>query len=207
MNECEGLLGHLERQLGRPDAAPEDLAALVADLPSATVPRGRVLSTWLMERLADVAAHHSGTVPLHGRLFAQWLHYAYPRECPYPHVAGTTSPFRFNIEAEGEEEEALFVTAGEALEYIAQAAALPKGPNVEGGTGETTMWTMDEELVVCRAPVPDQPLATQAFGAARLWILGLFAGMATVSAGVARHLGPMASKSRPSAIDWDRHHV
>merc|ERR1719336_1220857 len=29
---------------------------------------------------------------LHGRLFAQWMHHAYPRECPFPHVSGSTSP-------------------------------------------------------------------------------------------------------------------
>jgi len=25
-------------------------------------------------------------VPLHGRLFTQWLHFAFPHECPYPHI-------------------------------------------------------------------------------------------------------------------------
>lgn len=27
--------------------------------------------------------------PLHGRLFAQWLHYVFPRECPFPHKTGS----------------------------------------------------------------------------------------------------------------------
>ena len=40
------------------------------------------------ERLHQIAESQGGFVPLHGRLFAEWLHYAFPRECPYPHKAG-----------------------------------------------------------------------------------------------------------------------
>ncbi|OLP24478.1 hypothetical protein AK812_SmicGene48940, partial [Symbiodinium microadriaticum] len=29
--------------------------------------------------------------PLHGRLFAQWMHYAFPHECPYPQIAEDAS--------------------------------------------------------------------------------------------------------------------
>merc|ERR1719401_3031441 len=32
----------------------------------------------LVARLEQIAAHHGGLVPLHGRLFAQWMHHAYP---------------------------------------------------------------------------------------------------------------------------------
>merc|ERR1719384_1021376 len=43
-------------------------------------------------RLDDIADRHQGRVPLHGRLFMQWLHHAYPRECSFPHVSGTINP-------------------------------------------------------------------------------------------------------------------
>merc|ERR1719189_1114442 len=43
-------------------------------------------------RLNEIATNHAGLVPLHGRLFAQWLHHAYPRECPFPHTVGTVEP-------------------------------------------------------------------------------------------------------------------
>ena len=36
-----------------------------------------------MEMIAD---KHHGEVPLHGRLFSQWLHYVFPQECPYPQL-------------------------------------------------------------------------------------------------------------------------
>ena len=32
---------------------------------------------------------NQGTVLLHGRLFAWWVHHASPRECPCPHTAGS----------------------------------------------------------------------------------------------------------------------
>merc|ERR1719311_1552987 len=64
----------------------------------------RELPPSLIARLDEIAAEHSGTVPLHGRLFAQWLHHAFPRECPYPHLSGTTNPLNPDEwEAAGEE--------------------------------------------------------------------------------------------------------
>jgi len=84
-NQCEDLMGHLEREIAAPSAAPERIQALVSKLASATTNSSRALSDSLVQRLQDIAARHGGKVPLHGRLFAQWMHHAYPRECPYPH--------------------------------------------------------------------------------------------------------------------------
>jgi len=91
-NECEDLLGHLERKVGAPQAPEMEVARLVAALPSDTVEAPRFLSSAVLGRLSEIAASNGGLVPLHGRLFAQWMHHAFPRECPYPHEAGTTSP-------------------------------------------------------------------------------------------------------------------
>merc|ERR1719413_115516 len=82
----------LESDIGAATATPERIASLVAKLPSESVQAPRELPEALLGRLGEVAAHHGGQVPLHGRLFAQWMHHAYPRECPFPHVTGTTSP-------------------------------------------------------------------------------------------------------------------
>merc|ERR1719310_670685 len=92
IDECEALLGHLETAIAKPEATTERIFELVSKLPSATVVAPRTLSLDLKQRLEDIASHHDGSVPLHGRLFAQWLHHAYPRECPYPHVSGSTNP-------------------------------------------------------------------------------------------------------------------
>merc|ERR1719502_1646164 len=92
LDECEGLLGHLEREIAAPEASATQIARIVTNLASSSVAAPRELSASLLDRLGDIAATHDGTVPLHGRLFAQWMHHAFPLECPYPHVAGTTNP-------------------------------------------------------------------------------------------------------------------
>merc|ERR1719171_389173 len=92
MDECEGLLGHLERQLAKPEATSTEIATLVTELSSSSVHAPRKLPSNLLGRLGEIAAQHGGTVPLHGRLFAQWMHHAFPRECPFPHLSGTTNP-------------------------------------------------------------------------------------------------------------------
>ena len=91
INECESLMGHLEREIAAPEASAEMVLSIVSKLASDTVSAPRILSEELKSRLQDVAKEHNGKVPLHGRLFAQWLHHAYPRECPFPHV-GKTNP-------------------------------------------------------------------------------------------------------------------
>merc|ERR1719345_686241 len=92
MDECEGLLSHLEQVIASPEATSTQIARIVSDLSSSSVVAPRKLSPALLGRLGEIAAEHGGSVPLHGRLFAQWMHHAFPRECPYPHVAGTINP-------------------------------------------------------------------------------------------------------------------
>lgn len=93
LNECEQLLGHLEDKLQAPDATPAEIAKVVAALPSASEPANRKLSAFLLGHLDEVAQRHGGRVPLHGRLFSQLMHFAYPRECPFPRISGSTTPF------------------------------------------------------------------------------------------------------------------
>ena len=65
---------------------------LVSAVPSDTVEAPRNLSVTMLNRLAGIAEQHGGEVPFHGRLIMQRMHHAYPRECPYPHAGGTSSP-------------------------------------------------------------------------------------------------------------------
>jgi len=91
-NECEDLMSGLEKHIGGPMAEPSEIGQWAAAAPSDTVSAPRELSQSLLRRLDEVATHHGGKVPLEGRLFAQWMHHAFPRECPYPHASGTISP-------------------------------------------------------------------------------------------------------------------
>jgi len=92
IDECEGLLSQIERDVAAPSSLPSVLAESVRRLHSDTIDAPRNLSASLLSRLGEIADHHAGLVPLHGRLFAQWMHHAFPLECPYPHAAGTTTP-------------------------------------------------------------------------------------------------------------------
>jgi hypothetical protein len=91
-NECEDIMSQIERSIKGPTSTPEEISQLVSTLSSPSVTAPRQLSSALRQRLDQVAAKNGGNVPLHGRLFAQWIHHAFPRECPFPHEAGLTNP-------------------------------------------------------------------------------------------------------------------
>eukprot|EP00928_Gymnodinium_smaydae_P005455 TRINITY_DN11857_c0_g1_i1.p1 TRINITY_DN11857_c0_g1~~TRINITY_DN11857_c0_g1_i1.p1 ORF type:complete len:574 (+),score=151.15 TRINITY_DN11857_c0_g1_i1:226-1947(+) len=91
-NECEDLMYELETKTGAPEASPDVLAKLVAGLTTDTVKARDSLSDAMVERLHWVGNDHGGRVPLHSRKFALWMHHAFPRECPFPHKEGSTSP-------------------------------------------------------------------------------------------------------------------
>jgi hypothetical protein len=90
-NECEDIMGPLEQKIGSEFAKPEQIADIIPTMSSSTVAAPRKLSDTMLQRLQSVAQINEGVVPLHGRLFAQWMHHAFPRECPFPHV-GPTNP-------------------------------------------------------------------------------------------------------------------
>merc|ERR1712107_745469 len=92
IDECEQMMGQLEREIAAPEATPSQIIGLVSGMSSSTVEAPRNLPMKLVNRLDDAAAQHAGTIQLHGRLFAQWMHHAFPRECPFPHVSGSITP-------------------------------------------------------------------------------------------------------------------
>jgi|Transcript_14485 hypothetical protein len=149
LDECEGILNQVEQGIKAPEALPEAIIDLVSMIPSATMPSNRSLSPWLRQRLTEVAEHHDGLVPLHGRLFAQWLHYAYPRECQFPHVSGTINPIRPEDLEHPEEAQASDVVMQSTIER-----APPQKKRVPGlqmdAMEESPMWSSSEELVVAR---------------------------------------------------------
>jgi hypothetical protein len=84
VNECEGLVNSIEDFFGTPTVEPEALLEMVGNMSSASVEGPRKLSGPLQKKLHDIANLHNGEVPIYGRLFAQWIHFAFPYECPYP---------------------------------------------------------------------------------------------------------------------------
>jgi hypothetical protein len=81
LNHCDSIMDEIEHKVLAPTASPERLLSIVQDISHVqALPRG------LAEKLHNIAERHGGEVPLHGRLFAQWLHFAFPHECPYPSI-------------------------------------------------------------------------------------------------------------------------
>jgi len=137
-NECEGLLRRVEDSLAVASASPARIADVISALPSDTVDAPRNLSSTLRNRLGEIAQQNGGEVPLHGRLFSQWMHHAYPRECPFPHVSGTTTPLSPTqwMEQSGQPEVATMEEVGVYM-----------GMEHEETLMEELPWTAIEELV------------------------------------------------------------
>jgi len=144
IDECEGLLGHLEEKIAAPEAKPGTIVAIVESMASSTVNNSRKLSAKLLSYLDDIAALHGGKVPLHGRLFAQWMHHTYPRECPYPHMSGTTRQ-QTSDEWELESGTDSVATAEEMRQFTNGTASI----EVESDEG-LMPWSSEEELLVYR---------------------------------------------------------
>ena len=70
-----------------PTASPGKLLSFVGNLSSSSVDAPRELSMDMQAKLHSIASQHGGEVPLHGRLFAQFMHFAFSNECPYPHIS------------------------------------------------------------------------------------------------------------------------
>jgi len=94
LSECEGLMRELEQKIRAPTASAEQILGLVGNMSSSSVEAPRDLPEKLVDKLWVIAERHQGKVPLHARLFAQWMHFVFPSECPYPHAVEDTAVFR-----------------------------------------------------------------------------------------------------------------
>jgi hypothetical protein len=97
VSECEAVLSGVEDAVGGPLATPQDILPLVGNMTGIDEEPTKLDAT-LRDQLQRIAETHGGKVPLHGRLFAQWLHYVFPRECQFPHKTGSHTahtPFQY----------------------------------------------------------------------------------------------------------------
>merc|ERR1719281_1900716 len=107
---------------------------------SETIEAPRNISAALVSALRQVAALHDGAVPLHSRLFAQWMHYVFPHECPYPHMMGRIKPL---TPTEWQEQKGRASDA--TLAEIQEAMSLNTDPSASGAF--MSQWTFDEEML------------------------------------------------------------
>jgi hypothetical protein len=178
VNECESLLGEIEVAIDAPTALPSAILGVVQNM---TVPttldkdEPPHIDVALRAQLEQVAKNHGGMVPLHGRLFAQWLHYVFPRECPFPHKAGAVSaltPSQYGDQ--------VVATKEDMQKHASNVTAL----DVVGSLGKEELqwmsqWSPDEELIVDYS----SELKTSARGHMLLMIFGALFAMAGIWGG------------------------
>jgi hypothetical protein len=145
-NECETMLDKLESKIVAPGSDPDHIAKLVSSLSSSTVSAPRTLSESLLARLHEIAAVHGGWIPLHGRLFALWMHHAFPRDCPYPHQSGQVSPLTADEWMQETDSVDTQVTAAEMRKHTtAERSCPPTGCGEE--SPDQLPWDDLEELI------------------------------------------------------------
>jgi len=143
--ECEGFLSEIEAAVGAPMAASRDIMLVVGNMSSVTSSLNHdespQLEGALVAQLERLAVAHGGKVPLHSRLFSQWLHYVFPRECPFPHKAGTaaaTRPTEFG---------GAYLATKDEMNQHAQNAISDAAASERGTTEELpSQWSEEQEL-------------------------------------------------------------
>lgn len=140
MNECEDILSEVEEVVQGPLGDPSTVLAVLENHTVSLNDKTMKMSDSLRKQLDDIAAASpGGKVPLHGRLFAQWLHYAFPQECPFPHKSGTTvalTPNEFGDQYLSSEDE------------MVAHAEMENEPGEMGGDSDMfAQWSHEEELL------------------------------------------------------------
>eukprot|EP00446_Apocalathium_sp_SHHI-4_P012387 CAMPEP_0177196142 /NCGR_PEP_ID=MMETSP0367-20130122/23887_1 /TAXON_ID=447022 ORGANISM="Scrippsiella hangoei-like, Strain SHHI-4" /NCGR_SAMPLE_ID=MMETSP0367 /ASSEMBLY_ACC=CAM_ASM_000362 /LENGTH=577 /DNA_ID=CAMNT_0018644213 /DNA_START=97 /DNA_END=1830 /DNA_ORIENTATION=- len=178
VNDCEAHLAEIEEAIGAPTARPSDLLALVGNMSSHMLLDDATpnLKGSLTQQLEEIAAAHGGLVPLRGRLFAQWLHYVFPRECPFPHKAGTAvamSPIEFG--------EGYIATSEDMKKHALEANTTNISVAVDKDELEwMSQWSPEEELIAdhtgrgLRAPWESSVTHIAWVGGALMLAAGLF---------------------------------
>lgn len=194
-NECEGLLGYLEEHIGASEATPAAIADLIAKLPSSTVPSQQIAGS-LLQRLEEIAAGHNGMVPIHSRLFAQWMHHIYPRECPYPHVTGTADA---KLPADFMAESGIHASATEEeMRYHVEksGATVDSEAKYDLLVEDVMPWSPEQELVVVHST--EDLLRPQASGSAAMRTIALLGVASSLAFGLVQTMKAPLGQVMPS---------
>jgi len=136
LDECESIMDGIEAELQTGEATPSQIVATVATL-APKLPLTEVLQA----KLDEIAVYHGGSVPLHGRMFAQWMHHAFPHKCAYPHMSGTTKPLRA-------EDFQTFTGLPVSASRDEMTQFVERSPRRRASTSAQKPWHFEEELFV-----------------------------------------------------------
>jgi len=180
-NPCQDFYSDLEAAIGGPEGVPEEVLAIVSNFSHGLDDEPPRITAKLKAQIQEIAQANHGMVPLHGRLFAQWLHFVFPTECTFPHKAnsvGGLSP------AELQDDE-FMATVAEMRENAKQAN---DNTSVAGNSSDELMgmWSYDEELLSQRLrEKPPSPRSSL-----RSMVRAVLYGFATISVFVIGVLQP-----------------
>jgi len=190
LNECDQIYQNLEALIPASTASPGEIIKAVESMPQSSE-----ISAPLHAKLDEVARTHNDNVPMHGRLVAQWLHFAFPHECPYPHEAGTISPKtpdEWRIE-QGDEADSV------SEDEVKQIIEMDAGFHPVSAEDAMMSWTHKESLLVASTPSDERD---------NVWPnrLRIFAQMCMVISCVAVVLSQLSRVGNPDkkkAIEYD----
>mmetsp|Transcript_5064 Transcript_5064/g.11773 ORF Transcript_5064/g.11773 Transcript_5064/m.11773 type:complete len:575 (-) Transcript_5064:229-1953(-) len=146
--QCESYMDVFEAAVEGPTAEPDVILALTAKIIEENSEGQFRFPSSLRQQLLKISRANHGRVPLHGRLFAQWLHYAFPSECPFPHVSGSVDKY----ELPPNFERALASTTEMRKNAAARVPSMKAGARPQSRSNEEesdwmTHWIHEEELI------------------------------------------------------------
>jgi len=156
-SDCEEHLQEIESAVAFPFASVDLLLSIVNNMTSGMDDEKPDVSPFLRMQLSQIAHVHGGKVPIHGRLFAQWLHYLFPRDCPFPHKSGVASDKYLNEYGSDS------MASKEELSKVrpAHRTDMTDGKNLSAGSENVTAfadwmseWSDDEELIAPKFHAP-----------------------------------------------------
>lgn len=133
LNECDLVFQHLEKRIPLSSASKSQILDALDSLPSPPN-----VTSLLQTRLNDIARINHGSVPMHGRLMAQWLHFVFPHECPYPQVSQT-----------GELAQRENTVTEEEIKSFLESDAGRREPSPDAGM---SMWDLQESILEASTP-------------------------------------------------------
>merc|ERR1719409_2666061 len=113
------------------------------------------------------------------------MHHAFPRECPFPHVAGATAPrtpdeWMDRAEADKAAKSA-FASPEEMRQYVHNTA---KSPSEVHPDGELNHWEVHEELLVPRASPRERSGFADSFRKVMFVIVLIAMGVSSIGSGM-----------------------
>jgi len=205
LNECESVMGQLEKAIGAPQATPDRIIEVISSITTSTVEVPKRLDDKMVEKLRSAAERNGGQVPMYGRLFAQWLHFAFPRECPFPHTAGAINPVT-GADYFKQTQEKSSMRKDEMLSLIEKLAAGEQGQESADESEEDILrrWSDEEEILFLPTEAPRTVLGSMLRLVLALAMLGCV-GFAGVEA--ARRFGGMDVGVNTKAWQPEKAHI